>query len=80
MKKPMLFGVGGGGLCGIMAAWVAMSDAVPAGGLVTLAGVVDGVLAGLGIGWLVGINVAEGTLGEADGLTTSPSHALQQRS
>lgn len=67
----MLSGVVVGGLFGVVAAWVAMSDAVPAGGLVALAGVVDGVLAGLGIGWLIGINVAEGAIDEAE---EEPAH------
>jgi hypothetical protein len=31
------------------------------GDLVALAGILDGTLAGLGLGWLVGINVAEGS-------------------
>lgn len=66
MKKHILSGVVVGGVFGVMAAWVAMSDAVPAGGLVALAGIVDGVMAGLGIGWLIGINVAEGTVDEAE--------------
>lgn len=66
MKKHLLSGVIAGGLLGSIAAWIAMSDALPAGGLVALAGVVDGVMTGLGIGWLIGINVAEGTLEEAE--------------
>lgn len=67
----MLSGVVVGGLFGVVAAWVAMSDAVTAGGLVALAGVVDGILAGLGIGWLIGINVAEGAI---DGAEEEPRH------
>jgi hypothetical protein len=42
-----------------------MSDAWPVGGLVTLAGAFDGIMAGLGIGWLIGINIAEGAIDEA---------------
>ncbi len=66
MKRHLLSGVIVGGLLGSVAAWIAMSDALPAGGLVALAGVVNGVMAGLGIGWLIGINIAEGTLEEAE--------------
>jgi hypothetical protein len=72
MKKPLLSGVIVGGLLGSIAAWIAMSDALPAGGLVALAGVVNGVMAGLGIGGLIGINIAEGTLDEAEAQLTPP--------
>ena len=43
-----------------------MAEALPTGGLVALAGAFDGVMAGLGIGWLIGVNVAEGTIDEAE--------------
>jgi hypothetical protein len=33
---------------------------------VALAGVINGVLAGLGIGWLIGATVAEGAFDEAE--------------
>jgi hypothetical protein len=65
MKKHLLSGIIVGGLFGGLTAWVAMSDALPAGGLIALAGAFDGVMAGLGIGWLIGINIAEGALDEA---------------
>ncbi|MBI3799944.1 MAG: hypothetical protein HY268_23590 [Deltaproteobacteria bacterium] len=65
MKKQILSGVLVGGLFGALTAWGAMSDALPAGGLVTLAGAFDGIMAGLGIGWLIGINIAEGAIDEA---------------
>jgi len=66
MKKHLLSGVMVGGLFGAITAWIAMSDALPAGGLVTVAGAFDGIMAGLGIGWLIGINVAEGTVDEVE--------------
>ena len=66
MKKHILAGVVVGGLIGVLAGGIAMSDALPAGGLVALAGAVDGIMAGLGIGWLIGINVAEGAVDEAE--------------
>jgi membrane associated rhomboid family serine protease len=66
MKKHVLSGIVVGGLFGILAAGVAMSSALPAGGLVALAAVIDGVMAGLGIGWLIGVNIAEGAVDEAE--------------
>lgn len=66
MKKHILSGVVVGGLFGALTAWIAMSDALPVGGLVTLAGAFDGIMAGLGIGWLIGINIAEGAVDEVD--------------
>ncbi len=66
MKKHILSGVIIGGLFGVVTAGFAMSDALPAGGLVALAGAFDGVMAGLGIGWLIGVNVAEGAVDEAE--------------
>jgi len=66
MKKHILSGVIIGGLFGAVTAWIAMSDALPAGGLVALAGAFDGIMGGLGIGWLIGINVAEGAVDEAE--------------
>jgi hypothetical protein len=66
MKKHLLAGVIIGGLMGVMTAWFAMSDALPQGGLVALAGAFDGMMAGLGIGWLIGINVMEGAADEED--------------
>lgn len=78
MKKHVLSGVVVGGLFGVLAAWVAMSDALPAGGLVALAGAFDGAMAGLGIGWLIGINVAEGAVDEEEELAhvTKPGHMV----
>lgn len=67
MKRHLLSGALVGGAFGIITAWIAMSDAVTAGGMVALAGVVDGIMAGLGIGWLIGINVAEGSVAEEVG-------------
>lgn len=66
MKKHILSGVIIGGLFTAVTAWLAMSDAFPVGGLVALAGAFDGVMAGLGIGWLIGINVAEGAVDEVE--------------
>jgi hypothetical protein len=66
MRKHIASGVVAGILFGILAAWVAMSSALRAGGLVAVAGILDGVMAGVGIGWLIGINVAEGTVAEAE--------------
>jgi hypothetical protein len=66
MKKHILSGILIGGIFGALTAWLAMSDAVLEGGLVALAGAFDGVMAGLGIGWLIGVNVAEGTVDEAE--------------
>jgi hypothetical protein len=66
MQKHMLSGVIVGGLFGLVTAWIAMAPALPAGGLVALAAVFDGIMAGLGIGWLIGINIAEGAVDEAE--------------
>lgn len=66
MKKHMWSGVLIGLVFGASTAWIAMSSALPAGGLVALAGVIDGIMAGLGIGWLIGINVAEGAFDEVE--------------
>ncbi|MBI3300472.1 MAG: hypothetical protein HYZ72_00085 [Deltaproteobacteria bacterium] len=79
MKKHILSGVVIGGLFGVVTAWIAMSDALLAGGLVALAGVFDGIMAGLGIGWLIGVNVAEGTVDEAEEElvhATKPGHMV----
>ena len=75
MKKHVLSGVIIGSLFGVVTAWFAMSDAVPAGGLVALAGAFDGLMAGLGIGWLIGVNVAEGAVNEAEEELAHLSHA-----
>jgi membrane associated rhomboid family serine protease len=66
MKKHILAGALIGGLMGVVTAWFAMSDALPQGGLVALAGAFDGIMAGSGLGWLIGINVAEGAVDEAE--------------
>jgi len=66
MSKHIVSGVVAGTVFGVLAAWVAMSSALCAGGLVALAGILDGVMAGLGIGWLIGINVAEGIVDEVE--------------
>ena len=66
MKKHYVFGILIGGLLGAVTAWVAMVDALPEGGLVAIAGAFDGVMAGLGIGWLIGINIAEGAVEEVE--------------
>ncbi len=66
MKKHVLSGIIIGGLFGALTAGFAMSDAVPEGGLVALAGAFDGIMAGLGIGWLIGVNVVEGTVDKAE--------------
>jgi hypothetical protein len=65
MKKHILSGIVIGGIFGIVVAWFAMVDAVPEGGVLALAGAFDGIMAGLGVGWLIGVNVAEGTIDEA---------------
>lgn len=74
MKKHILSGVVIGGFMGVITAWFAMSDALPQGGLVALAGAFDGVMAGLGLGWLIGINVAEGAVDEAEEELAHLSH------
>jgi membrane associated rhomboid family serine protease len=66
MNKHFLSGVIIGGLIGVVTAWFAMSDALPEGGVVALAGAFDGMMAGLGIGWLIGVNVAEGAADEVE--------------
>ena len=69
MKKHYLFGIVIGGILGAVTAWIAMADALPAGGLVAVAGAFDGVMAGLGVGWLIGVNIAEGAVEEEEGLS-----------
>ncbi len=66
MKKHILSGVLSGAIFGVFVAWGAISSAMPAGGLVALACTLIGVLAGAGCGWLIGINVAEGTFEEEE--------------
>ncbi len=66
MKKHILSGVIFGIFFGLIIARGAMSSALPAGGLVALAAAIIGMLAGLGGGWLIGINVAEGTFEEEE--------------
>ncbi len=66
MKKHILSGIIIGGFFGAITAWSAMSDSLPTGGLVALAGAFDGIMAGLGVGWLIGVNVAEGAVDEAE--------------
>jgi hypothetical protein len=66
MKKHILSGIVIGGIFGAVVAWFAMVDAVPEGGVLALAGAFDGIMAGLGVGWLIGVNVAEGTIDEAE--------------
>jgi membrane associated rhomboid family serine protease len=82
MKKHMLSGVIAGGLFGLVTAWIAMAPALPAGGLVALAAAFDGLMAGVGIGWLIGINVAEGAIDEAEEEVAHPhghEHVLVTR-
>lgn len=74
MNKHLLSGVIIGGLIGAVTAWFAMSDALPEGGVVALAGAFDGMMAGLGIGWLIGINVAEGAADEVEDELAHLSH------
>ena len=66
MKKHILSGILAGGIFGALTAWLAMAEALPEGGLVALAGAFDGIMAGLGVGWLIGVNVAEGAVDEAE--------------
>jgi len=65
MKKHIVSGILIGGLFGALTAWLAMAEALPEGGLVALAGAFDGVMAGLGVGWLIGVNVAESAVDAA---------------
>jgi membrane associated rhomboid family serine protease len=66
MSKHTISGIVAGTLFGVLAAWIAMSSALHAGGLVAVAGILDGMMGGLCIGWLIGMNVAEGTVDEAE--------------
>ena len=66
MKKRVLPGIILGTLFGVSVAWIAMSTALPEGGLAALAAVVVGALGGLGIGGLIGILATEGALDEAE--------------
>jgi hypothetical protein len=61
MKKHVLAGALVGASFGTVIAAIAMSAALPEGGVVVLAGALDGVMGGLGGGWLIGMTVAEGT-------------------
>jgi hypothetical protein len=80
MKKHIVSGILIGGMFGALTAWLAMAEALPEGGLVALAGAFDGVMAGLGIGWLIGVNVAEGTIDAAgeEAAYLPPSGALAE--
>ena len=75
MKKHILSGVIIGGALGVLVAWGAMGDALSAGGVVALAGAFDGIMAGLGIGWLIGVNVAEGAIDEVEEESTHGTNA-----
>jgi hypothetical protein len=66
MKKRTLSGIIIGGAFGALVAWGAMSSALSEGGLVALAGAFEGLMGGLGIGWLIGINIAEGAVEEPE--------------
>lgn len=66
MKKHILSGVVVGGTLGALVVWGAVNSALSAGGLVALAAAFDGIMAGLGIGWLIGINIAEGAVEEME--------------
>jgi predicted membrane-bound spermidine synthase len=66
MKKHILSGVVVGGLFGVITAWMAMSTSLSGDSVVAMAGAFDGIMAGLGIGWLIGINVAEGAVDEGE--------------
>jgi hypothetical protein len=46
--------------------WGAMYSALAAGGLVLLAAAVDGIMAGIGIGGLIGLNIALGAAAEEE--------------
>lgn len=61
MKKHIVAGVVVGGCFGVVFAAIAMSAALPQGGFVAFAAALDGILAGIGGGWLIGMTVAEGT-------------------
>ena len=77
MKKHILSGVIVGTIFGAVIAWGAMSTALPYGGLVAIAAAFDGILGGIGGGWLIGITVAEGTYeGEELGTETERSQLL----
>jgi membrane associated rhomboid family serine protease len=71
MQKHILAGVIVGGCFGVVIAAIAMSSALPAGGVVALAAALDGIMAGLGGGWLIGVTVAEGTF-EQEELGSEP--------
>lgn len=62
MKKHWLAGLIVGGVFGITTAVIAASTAWPEGGLVAFAAAFDGIMGGLGIGWLIGINISAGDL------------------
>jgi hypothetical protein len=51
---------------GLVVAWGAMFPALSAGGLVLLAATVDGIMAGIGGGGLIGLTVAIGTFSEEE--------------
>jgi hypothetical protein len=66
MKKHWLAGLIVGGVFGITTAVIAASTAWPEGGLVAFAAAFDGIMGGLGIGWLIGINISAGDLDMED--------------
>lgn len=74
MQKHVFAGVLVGGCFGVVIAAIAMSSALPAGGVAALAAALDGILAGVGGGWLIGITVAEGTF-EQEELGTAAEQA-----
>lgn len=84
MTKHWLAGLIVGGIFGTVTAVTAASSAWPEGGLVAFAAAFAGIMGGLGIGGLIGINIAASELDMEDDayaqlkkqheLETTPAH------
>jgi hypothetical protein len=66
METRVYTGIIVGVAFGLIVLWGAMSPALPAGGLVLLAAIVDGILAGIGLGGLIGSIIAFCGVGEEE--------------
>ena len=72
MKKRTYWGIVAGTMFGLVTVWGAMVSALSVGGLALLAATVDGIMAGIGIGVLIGVNIALGAVSEEKIVHTLP--------
>jgi hypothetical protein len=66
MRPRVYSGIIAGIAFGLVIVWGAMSPALSAGGFVLLACTLDGIMAGIGGGGLIGLTIAMGAVGEEE--------------